>query len=242
MTGRGRWRVIDPPDPFDPSPLLPALGPSGPEAWRPHRTAFEVSGTATVLLDLDGRIVEANPACETAAGHHRGRLVGRPACLLLPADEVGVHQQYWAGLAAGRRDRYEVLGALRRADGTLLEHRVVVCLVRDAAGVPTGAVGCALPYGSGGTRLPASRQPTDGELTVLALLALGRSIGQIATELGLTRRGVDYRLSRLRSKLRADGPGGVPASGAALVARAYVLGVLEPPVWPPGPQRSRDAD
>lgn len=226
-------------------PLLsrPRPGPPGSErdAWRHYRAAFDTVGTPAALLGLDGRITEANPACEAVSGLRRAQLVGRAVCTLFPVPEAAAHRQFWSGLAAGRRERYEILGSLRHADGTLLEHRFVATLVRDAAtGTPVGAVGCALPHGSSGGRpLPASRRPTEGELAVLSLLAAGGSIGRIATELGLTRRGVDYRLSRLRSKLRADGPGGVPATGAALVARAYVLGVLEQPAWPPGPPRTR---
>lgn len=225
-------------------PLPPRARPTPPggerDAWRHYGVAFDTVGTPAALLGLDGRIIEANPACESVTGLRRAQLVGRAACTLFPVPEAAAHRQFWSGLATGRRDRYELLGALRHTDGTLLEHRFVACLVRDTTGTPVGAVGCALPHGAvGGRPLPASRRPTEGELAVLALLAAGRSIGQIAAELGLTRRGVDYRLSRLRSKLRADGPDGVPVTGAALVARAYVLGVLEQPVWPPGPYRTR---
>lgn len=241
MWYRSEGGVIDPLEAV-PLPSRPRSGPPGGErdAWRHYRAVFDTVGTPTALLGLDGRVAEANPACEAVTGLRRAQLVGRAVCTLFPVPEAAAHRQFWSGLAAGRRDRYELLGSLRHVDGTLTEHRFVASLVRDATGTPAGAVACALPHGSGGGRpLPASRRPNDGELSVLALLAAGRSIGQIAVELGLTRRGVDYRLSRLRSKLRADGPGGVPATGAALVARAYVLGVLEQAAWPPSPYRVR---
>jgi DNA-binding NarL/FixJ family response regulator len=75
--------------------------------------------------------------------------------------------------------------------------------------------------------------PSAGEAAVLERLAAGASLQQIATDLGMSRRGVDYRITRLRHKLRADGPGGAPTNSAALIARAYALGILHPAVWPP---------
>lgn len=67
---------------------------------------------------------------------------------------------------------------------------------------------------------------TAAQIRILSLLAAGSSNGDIASSLKLSRQTVDYHLSRLRDLLGA-------ATRPALVARAYVLGILAPRAWPP---------
>ena len=70
--------------------------------------------------------------------------------------------------------------------------------------------------------------PTATQVRLLTLLAAGRSNQEIASTLHLSRQTLDYHLSRLRTQL--DAP-----TRPALVARAYVLGILDPQAWPPRP-------
>jgi len=63
---------------------------------------------------------------------------------------------------------------------------------------------------------------------------------EIATELKLSRRGVDYRVAKLRHKLRFDGTSTMPATRAALIARAYAIGLLQRGSWPPRVSRIED--
>ena len=104
-------------------------------------------------------------------------------------------------------------------DGTLL---LLVLL----AGLVTGAVVVAVaatPPPADPPDDPQRERPTPAEIAVLTGLASGLTLQQVAVRLGLTRRGVDYRLARLRQKL--EGPGGVPATTAGVVARGYALGL-----------------
>jgi DNA-binding NarL/FixJ family response regulator len=94
----------------------------------------------------------------------------------------------------------------------------------------------AVTTGAGGGEAvpPVTRpQPTPAEAAVLQRLASGMTFQQIADDLQLTRRGVDYRVTTLRHKLRPEGSRRVPSTTAALIARAYALGILESGVWPP---------
>jgi DNA-binding CsgD family transcriptional regulator len=61
---------------------------------------------------------------------------------------------------------------------------------------------------------------------ILELSASGFTTSVVARQVGLTVDGVNYHLGRLCRRL--DAPNRV-----ALVARAYVLGLLDPSVWPP---------
>ena len=209
-------------------------------ASRHYWTACTLFGTPTVVLGDDARVIDVNPACERVTGFERADLLGRSASVLIPPVEVSAHAQWWADLVAGRSARYELPGTLRCVDDALLEYRFVAHLVCDAMGLPAGAVALGQPrWPAGMPTLPASRWSTAAELAVLTLLAAGRTIAQIAAELDLTKRGVDYRLVQLRRKLHADGLAGSPMSSGALVARAYVLGVRHPAVWPPASRGRR---
>ena len=144
----------------------------------------------------------------------------------------------WRDLVDGRRDRYDLDATLRRPDGTMVSGHLVVTAVVDAHDEVTGAVVVAVaatPSPADPRAAPQRQRPTPAEIAVLTGLASGLTLQQVAVRLGLTRRGVDYRLARLRQKLRVDGPGGVPATTAGVVARGYALGLLTPETWPPRP-------
>jgi DNA-binding NarL/FixJ family response regulator len=57
-------------------------------------------------------------------------------------------------------------------------------------------------------------------------LAAGELTVQLAAQLHFSRQGVEYRISRLLRKFDA-------ANRAALVARAYTMGLLCADSWPP---------
>lgn len=146
------------------------------------------------------------------------------------------HLPLWRDLMDGRLARYEITATLRRPDGMTVPGRVVVTAVVDGAGEVTGAVAIAAPDTPDAPSVAEHReQPTAAEIAVLTGLASGLTLQQVAVRLGLTRRGVDYRLARLRQKLRSDGPGGIPATTAGVVARGYAMGLLTPGTWPPRP-------
>ena len=70
------------------------------------------------------------------------------------------------------------------------------------------------------------RLPTEAEVRVLELVALGLSSREIAQRLWISRQGVTYHIGNLFTKLRAS-------SRAGLVARAYATGLLDLRSWPP---------
>lgn len=204
------------------------------ESERRWHVVFDGVALGLLLLDPDGRVLDANPAMTRLTGRRRADLLGRYAGTLTTHVDAEAHTPLWADLVVGRRARYDVAARLRHADGRFVAVNLTMNAIRDGTGRMVTALAIAAPVPAG-ERMREDRLPTPGEAAVLRLLAGGRSIAEIARELGLTRRGVDYRLVRLRRKLRADGPGDEPATAAALVARAYVLGVLSPAAWPPTP-------
>jgi PAS domain S-box-containing protein len=185
-------------------------------------------------LDRDARILDANPALAQVCGRARSELRGRFVGAVVTRFDVEAHEPSWRRLVRGQSGHYAMSVTLRLADGGGLTTRMSVSAIAGASGLPSGAFAVlGLAAAENGVPTPARAVPTPPEAAVLELLAAGRTIQQIASEVGLSRRGVDYRVGRLRHKLRLDGPDGCPATAAGLVARAYTLGLLRPQHWPP---------
>jgi PAS domain S-box-containing protein len=213
--------------------------PGRDEIAQRYRAVFDTACVGVLELDREGRVVDANPAFRQWVPG----IVGRPASSAMARVDALRAAPLWRELVEGQRDRYDLDASLRRPDGTTVPGNVVVTAVLDAHGAVTGAVAVAVAAAptppdppEDPLALPAQRErPTPAEIAVLTGLASGLTLQQVAVRLGLTRRGVDYRLARLRQKLRVDGPGGVPATTAGVVARGYALGLLAPETWPPRP-------
>jgi PAS domain S-box-containing protein len=193
---------------------------------------FDTASVGVLELDREGRVVDANPMFRRSVPG----IVGRQATSAMTHADALRHAPLWQELMDGRRSRYEIAATLRTPDGTAVPGSVVVTAVVDGAGEVIGAVAIAA-HDSLSAESPSLQreQPTAAEIAVLTGLASGLTLQQVAVRLGLTRRGVDYRLARLRQKLRTDGPGGIPATTAGVVARGYAIGLLTPGTWPPRP-------
>ncbi len=203
------------------------------ESEQRWRAVFDGVDLSIMLVDLNAHIIDANAASNRWTGRPRSELLGKFVGHVITRADIEAHTPMWNELVAGRRNRYDVSARLRHADGSLLPIRMTVTLIRDSTGKPVHALAMSAPMGLGAERMRAERVPSKAESDVLSLLAAGRSIAEIGRELGLTRRGVDYRIGQLRRKLRAGGPDGVPATTAALVARGYAMGLLVADSWPP---------
>jgi diguanylate cyclase (GGDEF)-like protein/PAS domain S-box-containing protein len=102
---------------------------------RQYRSVFDAAAIGLMTLDLEGRVLDANPLLEQLLGYPGGGLAG----LALHGDLDGSDAATRATLeelAAGKRDRCELEHRLRRHDGSLLWCRTVMALVRDASGRP----------------------------------------------------------------------------------------------------------
>jgi PAS domain S-box-containing protein len=205
------------------------------ESEQRFRALFTGAEIGVLMIALDGTVLDANPAALRLSGRALHEVRGQDAGIALSPADVERNARLWAELVAGRRGRYDLTVALRSSDGRQRPARFTVTLVRSTRGAPAMALGLAVPLApeNDTVAVPARSVPSAGEAAVLERLAAGASLQQIASDLGMSRRGVDYRITRLRHKLRADGPGGAPTNSAALIARAYALGILHPAVWPP---------
>ncbi|MFE3328806.1 PAS domain-containing protein [Streptomyces sp. NPDC059176] len=188
------------------------------------RALRDHSGLPCVRISADGLVAEASTAVTDLLRIRLSDLVGLPADdLLAETPERAVLRRLWNDLIGGRRRSVQTPAVLVDGDRGLYRARLHLTATGHAAGRSAGVWTVVTQVG---LRHEAHSALTASQVRILALLAAGRSNAEIAGSLHLSRQTVDYHLSRLRELLGA-------ATRPALVARAYVLGILSPQAWPP---------
>ncbi|GAU69056.1 hypothetical protein SSP35_10_00880 [Streptomyces sp. NBRC 110611] len=184
--------------------------------------------TPIAVCRSDGVVLIANPAMAAQWGAAPGQLRGRNLLDLFKPRAQEQLLRIEEALRLGRRSRYPVEVHWRAgADGAGREGELTVDPVGDPSGQPPALLAVlrvretARPAAPPGAASPV-------EARILALAAGGATTASIGTALGLTVDGVNYHLTRLARRWRVQGR-------TALVAKAYVLGVLSPEAWPPAP-------
>ncbi|WP_446750571.1 PAS domain-containing protein [Streptomyces sp. WZ-12] len=217
--------------------------PPGPSPVNPFRDYFVMLlyriPTPIAVCRADGEVLIANPAMAAQWGAVPGQLRGRNLLdRFRPRDPAQI-VRIMEALRLGRRSRYPVRVRWRTAPGEPERHgELTIDPVGDPSAEPpallallweeTGSAAAAPP--------PAPRAATSPvEARILALAAGGATTAAIGSALGLTVDGVNYHLTRLARRWRVQGR-------TALVARAYVLGVLDPGRWPPAPAAPEGGD
>ncbi|TJZ57066.1 PAS domain-containing protein [Streptomyces piniterrae] len=219
-TGTGGAGTAGPPDP---------AGPYAEDPWRNYfLILLDRIPTPIAVCHADGDVLIANPAMAAQWGAAPGQLRGRNLLdLFRPRAKEQVHRIAEA-LRLGHRSRYPVeVHWQSAADGSEREGELTVDPVGDPSLRPPVLLALLRvrdtppPPTPRGTASPV-------EARILALAAAGATTAAIGTAMGLTVDGVNYHLTRLARRWRVQGR-------TALVAKAYVLGVLAPDSWPPAP-------
>lgn len=188
------------------------------------RALRDHSGLPCVRLSPDGRVGEAGTAVAELLRVRLSDLIGLPAdSLLAKTPERSALYRIWDDLVDGRRRSARTSAVLVDGESWQRRARVHLSAVCRTSG-RVSSVWAVLTHV--GLRHAAQPPLTATQVRILALLAAGRSNADIAGTLHLSRQTVDYHLSRLRDLLDA-------ATRPALIARAYVLGILSPQAWPP---------
>ncbi|MFD9812214.1 PAS domain-containing protein [Streptomyces sp. NPDC059080] len=207
-----------------PPPCPPGPAPQSP--WRNHfLTLLDRLPTPVAVCRADGGVLIANPAMAAEWGVAPGRLCGRNLLDLFRPRDTAQLDRLTEALRLGRRSRYPVAVGWRGTDGVARQGELSLDPVGDPSARPPALLALLKVRESAPPPAPRGRvSPVEGR--ILALAAGGATTAAIGSALGLTVDGVNYHLSRLARRWRVQGR-------TALVARAYVLGVLEPGSWPP---------
>ncbi len=100
------------------------------------RAVFESAAVGMALLDMSGRLVEANAALEQLLGYGTDELLGQPLVDFVHPGSEQDERERFERMVAGERSGYRLEQRYLRKDGTAIPVRVTVSLVRDHAGQP----------------------------------------------------------------------------------------------------------
>jgi PAS domain S-box-containing protein len=184
---------------------------------------FDRSPLATAICHADGLAIRvANPAFAEALGMARTGLKGMSVFDLMTShDDAAVRRLHEAidRRANGRRE----VPVGWSVDGSRSSGRISFELVDDTllGDVPLLTY---LHVDRRNPQAPPEIEPIASR--ILELIAAGETTSAIARAVDLTVDGVNYHVARLCRRLGA-------ANRTAVVARAYVIGVLDVAAWPP---------
>jgi PAS domain S-box-containing protein len=102
---------------------------------------FGGAAIGMVLVDLEGRILEVNPAAQKISGYDQDELLGHHFRVMSFPDDLEPGLTLFTELAAGKRDLYQLEKRFLCKNGKLLWGSLTVSLMRDAAGGPRYAIG-----------------------------------------------------------------------------------------------------
>ncbi|WP_369214349.1 helix-turn-helix transcriptional regulator [Streptomyces flavofungini] len=209
--------------------------------WRGRfLSLLDRSPAATAISSTEGVVSVANPAFAAAFGLRPGRVKNRLLLDLLTPTNSGQLRKLDEAMRSGRRSRYPVEVSWR-VHGTARHGQVTVEPVPDpladtppllvtlrVAEAPTDGAGGGDDGHGGDKEFADFAHPalSAQEARILRLVAGGATTAVVARTVGIGVDGVNYHLSRLCRRLRVQ-------NRTALVARAYVLGLLDPAAWPP---------
>ncbi|MFD9071358.1 helix-turn-helix transcriptional regulator [Streptomyces lasiicapitis] len=200
-----------------------------PVVWRTRfLNLLDRTPAPIAISTTDGEITGANPALAALWDLTPSRLTGRNLLdLFTPTDDARFAKLDRA-LRTGRRSRYPVR-VRWTASGMSYEGELTVEPVSDPAGTspPLLAI-LSVDERRTAPRAPEPQPLSAQEARILALVAAGLTTAMVARAVDLSADGVNYHLVRLCRRFE------VP-NRTALVARAYVLGLLSPTAWPPSP-------
>lgn len=192
------------------------------------RSLFDRSGVCIAALDLGHRVLEANADLFHLLDRTAQDVHGRDFCdLLHPGVRAGL-RRHFAKLLEGKRGRFSEHVVALRPDGTVVAGNLTAVAVRGNDQGSAAILVLLTPSSSGNGKVVVdqSKVLTDVDARILEGVAAGASTVQMASQLYLSRQGVEYHVSAMLRKLKAP-------NRPALVSRAYALGILSVATWPP---------
>lgn len=128
-----------------PAPLAPDLAQAAHEALLASEARFQAmfdhAGVGIGIMGLDRCVLEANPAMCRMLGRTRAELIGVPSSAATHPDDWPESRRQFEALLAGECEAIEAERRYVRMNGEVFWARVMLTLVRDAAGQPQFVVG-----------------------------------------------------------------------------------------------------
>lgn len=193
------------------------------------KSFFDRSGMCMAKLDSSIRLLEVNSDFSRQFGCQPAELEGSPFCDLLHADiRTRVSRQFTLLVAQRRPGFTEPRVAFHQKGSTVFSGELTGFVVRSDGDRIDGLMALVCPTGRSKTdRAPASCKLllTDLDARILEGVAAGVSTMCLASNLYLSRGGIEYHVDVLLRRLKVN-------NRPALVSKAYSMGLLRPG-WPP---------
>jgi PAS domain S-box-containing protein len=100
------------------------------------RTIFQDAAIGISLTDLEGRIINCNPALHKMMGYAADELIGKTFMEISHPDDLERNLELFRELLAGRLDQYQLEKRYRRPGGQYFWARVTVSSVKGAGSAP----------------------------------------------------------------------------------------------------------
>lgn len=180
-------------------------------------------------LDSSIRLLEVNSEFSRQFGCQGAELHGSRFCDLLHADVRAQVGRQFTHLVAQQRPRFtEPRVAFHQKDSTVFSGELTGFVVRGDGDRIDGLMALVCPAGGSKTdRAPASPQLllTELDARILEGVAAGVSTVRLASDLYLSRGGIEYHVDVMLRRLKVN-------NRPALVSKAYSMGLLRRG-WPP---------
>jgi DNA-binding CsgD family transcriptional regulator len=190
---------------------------------------FDQPGLCVVCLDPSLTVQQANQEFFRQFEDPSTDVCGRGFHDLVHPSVRQTLMRQFARLVDGTRHRFAAQVVLIGAGGSAFTSELTAIAVREGSS-PAASILVGLRPTAGGSTVDMvtnrKKIVSEVEARILEGIAAGLSTVSLASRLYLSRQGVEYHVTRLLRKLR------VP-NRAALVSRAYSMGVLKVGSWPP---------
>ncbi|WP_280698549.1 PAS domain S-box protein [Kitasatospora sp. GP82] len=215
---------------MDLAQVLPGDLRSDQAASEDLRTLFDQSGLNMAYLDPNLTIQQVNQEFLRQFGGSSADVCGRNFCdLVHPSVQQPLRHQF-SRLVEGKRNRFATDVIAVGPEGSAFTVPLTAVAACGGAIPDVAAILVLMPSARGAenTGVVTTRKKILSEIDarILEGIAAGVSTIPLAARLYLSRQGVEYHVTCLLRKLR------VP-NRAALVSRAYSMGVLKVGIWPP---------
>ncbi|HEX3782528.1 MAG TPA: LuxR C-terminal-related transcriptional regulator [Pseudonocardiaceae bacterium] len=214
---------------------LPVILPLQSSGSRQGSSVPDRSGNCFANLDPELSVTAATDDFFQQFGRRSAEVCGRSLYDLLHPGTQAVLDRHFARLADGVRSRFQerVLGT-KGGDGTF-SVELIGTAVRDEYDRLAAIIVLVRPDPTDSQQTPQPRPNRPGrrksrlttlDARILEGVAAGASTVQLAARLYLSRQGIEYHVASMLRKLRVS-------NRAALVSRAYSMGLLAANSWPP---------
>ena len=105
------------------------------------RAIYQEAAIGIALVDMDGRLLESNPAMQEILGYRGEELRGKVFTDITHPDDIAKDLELYTELMVGKRSHYQMEKRYVRKDGNVVQGRLTVSLVRRVGSELQFAVG-----------------------------------------------------------------------------------------------------